>query len=147
MNFSDIEKLVENGQKPFLAIAVSEETRLLKAVDKALGKSLSGAYLIGDGQKIKELKNRFNLELFGAEIISAESPEAACEMAVLLANQGKADLVMKGLVDTAVFLKAVIQKEKGLMTGQLLSSVMVVELPAYHKPIITTDGGWSLPRI
>jgi phosphate butyryltransferase len=141
MNFSDIKKLVENGQKPILAIAFPEEAGLLEAVDKALGKSLSGAYLVGELETIRDLKKRLNLELSGAEIIAAESPEIACEKAVLLINQGKADLVMKGLVDTYVFLKAVIHKEKGLMTGQLLSSVMVVELPAYHKPLITSDGG------
>jgi phosphate butyryltransferase len=141
MNFSDIEKLVENGQKPFLAIAVPEEAGLLKAVEKALKKSLSGAYLVGDDQKISALKKSLNLDLAGAEIIAVDSPQAACEMAVLLVNHGKADLVMKGLVDTSIFLKAIIHKEKGLMTGQLLSSVMVVELATYHKPLITSDGG------
>lgn len=141
MNFSDIEKLVEAGEKPLLAIAAPEEAGLLKAVVKAIDKSLSGAYLVGDLKKIEAIKKSHQLDLSGVTLMSAESARQACEIAVSLVRQGKADLVMKGLVDTSVFLKAVIDKENGLMTGQLLSSVMVLELSAYHKPLITTDGG------
>ncbi|WKY46523.1 phosphate acyltransferase [Eubacteriaceae bacterium ES3] len=141
MNFSDLSKLMENSDRPVLAIAAPEEAGLLKAVLMALETSLSGVFLVGDLNKIKQLKEENSLDLSKTNQIFASTLEEACETAVLLVNQGKADLVMKGLVDTSIFLKAIIHKEKGLMTGRLLSSVMVVELPSYHKPLITTDGG------
>jgi Phosphate acetyl/butaryl transferase. len=51
---------------------------------------------------------------------------------------------MKGLLDTSVILKAVLNKEWGLRTNSLLSHVMVYEVPSYDKLIIATDGGMNI---
>ena len=67
------------------------------------------------------------------------------EKAVELVRLGKADFLMKGLVDTNIFLKAILNKETGLPVHGLLSHVMTFDtLGAYHKLMITSDGGMVL---
>ena len=64
----------------------------------------------------------------------------ASSEAVRLAKSGEADIVMKGLVGTDKFLKAVMDKEKGLMLpNAVLSYVCALEIPAYNKLLFITD--------
>jgi phosphate butyryltransferase len=74
-------------------------------------------------------------------IIDCDDLATACEQAVALVRQGQADFIMKGLVDTSIFLKAVIHKTNGLLIGRLLSSIMMVRMASYHKFLILSDGG------
>jgi phosphate butyryltransferase len=65
----------------------------------------------------------------------------AAEKAVALVNENKADFIMKGKIQTADLLRAVVNKEKGLRTGRVMSHFVFDEVPSYHKLIVTTDGG------
>ena len=77
-------------------------------------------------------------------MINRDTIEECAECAVKLVSSKEADFVMKGLLDTSVILKAVLNKEWGLRTDSLLSHVMVYEIPAYHKLLVTTDGGMNI---
>jgi phosphate butyryltransferase len=68
----------------------------------------------------------------------------AAEISVKLVSDGKADFIMKGLLDTAILLKAVLNKDIGLRTESQLSHVMVYEVPTYHKLLYLTDGGMNI---
>src|SRR5690606_14705625 len=61
-----------------------------------------------------------------------------------LINEEKADFIMKGKLQTADLLKAVVNKEKGLRTGNVISHVAILEVPSYHKLIAVTDGGMMM---
>jgi phosphate butyryltransferase len=61
-----------------------------------------------------------------------------------MVKEGKADFLMKGLIDTAILLKAVLDKESGLRTESQLSHVMIYDLPTYHKLLFLTDGGMNI---
>ena len=64
----------------------------------------------------------------------------ASQEAVRLAKSGEADIVMKGLVGTDKFLKAVMDKENGIMLpNAVLTYVCAIEIPAYHKLLFITD--------
>jgi phosphate butyryltransferase len=63
---------------------------------------------------------------------------------VELVSSGNADMVMKGLVDTATFLRAVLDKEKGLRTGKILSHVAVFDVPALQRIIVLTDAAMNI---
>lgn len=140
-DFKAISDSVRAGFKPSLVVAEAAETELLKAVSIAQKSVLSGLILIGNQKKIRDIISREALALGATQLIDIDDPEAACEKAVSLVRQGQADFIMKGLVDTSIFLKAVIDKTKGLMTGRLLSSVMVMKIDSYHKFLLMTDGG------
>ena len=70
-----------------------------------------------------------------------ESREKAAENAVKDVHLGKAHILLKGNLDTAILLKQVVNKEYGLLTGRLISHIALLDVPAYHKLIIVTDGG------
>ena len=74
------------------------------------------------------------------QLLISENETKASAEAVRLAKTGEADIVMKGLVGTDKFLKAVMDKENGLMLPDaVLSYVGAMEIPAYHKLLFITD--------
>jgi phosphate butyryltransferase len=83
------------------------------------------------------IKNKIDIRKFeiDEEVDGFTASLKCCE----LINKGKADLMMKGLVGTAHFMKAILDKEKGLGTGKLLSHVAVFEISTYPKLLMITD--------
>jgi phosphate butyryltransferase len=78
------------------------------------------------------------------EIIHEDNKTAAAITAVGLVRDGRADLVMKGLVESAVFLRGVLRKDMGLNRGNLISHVGVIESPFYHKLLLLSDGALNI---
>ncbi len=76
-------------------------------------------------------------------MVSAEDNADCAGKAVQLVREGKANLLMKGLLDTAELMRAVINRETGIRTGNLISHIMVYECAAYEKTIFLTDGGMN----
>jgi phosphate butyryltransferase len=75
------------------------------------------------------------------KIISANSFEESAKIAVKMVNEGRADFLIKGLLDTSILLKQVLNKEYGLVNGKQLSHIMIYEVPSYNKLLFLTDGG------
>jgi len=140
-NFIDIGESVKGGEKRTLVVAAAAESELLKALSIANELYLDHVILVGSQAKITEISCTDNIDVRTMTIIDVPDMAMACEKAVALVRQGQADFIMKGLVDTAIFLKAVINKTAGLMIGRLLSSIMMVRMPSYHKFLILSDGG------
>lgn len=140
-NFDEVAKSVGSGCKVRLVVAAAAEGELLKALAAAQEVYLSQVILVGNLQKIQAICDCEKIELKNMQIIDCENSADACEKAVAVVRQGEADFIMKGLVDTSIFLKSVINKSNGLMIGQLLSSVMMVKIDTYHKFLILSDGG------
>jgi len=65
----------------------------------------------------------------------------ALDDSILAVKNGEADLLMKGNIDTATLLKAVMNKQSGLRSNKYLSHIAVIESPNYKRLILTTDGG------
>ena len=78
------------------------------------------------------------------EIIHEPDPKKAALKAVSLVHEGKASVLMKGLVSSADFLRAVLNKEVGLRTGKTLSSVTVLKTEKMDRFVIMTDGGMNM---
>ncbi len=80
------------------------------------------------------------------EIIHHPEHPAALRAAIELVRDGKADILMKGSVDTGTMMKAVLEESSGLRTGRLLSDIFVLEYPPRmeSKFIMITDGGMTL---
>jgi len=140
-NFNDIGESVKCGEKGTLVVAAAAEGDLLRALAIANELYLSRVILVGSRTKIETISRDENIDVSNMEIIDVADTAAACQKAVSLVHQGQADFIMKGLVDTSIFLKAVINKAEGLMVGRLLSSIMMVRITSYHKFLILSDGG------
>ena len=134
------QKVLALKKKHRIAVAWAQDNNTIGAIYKAVKKGFIEGILIGRPSEIRKTckaegidDNSFNLVESDNEI------NASCE-AVRLVKAGEADIVMKGLVGTDKFLRAVMDKEKGLMIpNAVLSYVCAIEIPAYHKLLFITD--------
>lgn len=138
-----LERAVEKGPKR-ISVACAQDDDVLKAIKMAYDKGIVNGYLVGDEAAIRKIAEEINLNLEGFEIIHIMDMAEASLKAVELVSSGQADVVMKGLVDTAVILKAVLNKEIGLRTGNALSHVAVFDVPTYHKILMVTDAAMNI---
>ena len=137
--FDDIvAKVKECGMKK-VAVSVAQDSAVLEAVKEAKARGIADAILVGDEPKIREIAAELNMDLDGFEIIHEPDMIQAYLTAVKLAHDGKADMYMKGLIDSKNFLKSVLDKEVGLRTGGTLSHVCVFEIPGIDRLLFLTD--------
>ena len=140
----DILNQLKGNEKVLLSVAAAHDEEVLLAIKEAVEKEIIIPILIGDENKIKEISKKIGFNLDGIKIIQKDTIEECAKTAVKLVSSKEADFVMKGLLDTSVILKAVLNKEWGLRTDSLLSHVMVYEIPSYNKLLVTTDGGMNI---
>ncbi len=131
-------------KKAVLSVAAAHDEEVLLAVKDACEMNIIKAILIGEEDKIRKIASEINFNLDNVEVIDESDLKLCAEKAVKLVSSGKADYVMKGLLDTSIILKEVLNKEYGLRTDSLLSHVMIYEVPSYHKLLILTDGGMNI---
>lgn len=139
-SLKEILTLAKN-QKKCIAVACAEDKDVLVSLSEAERHGLATVLLFGDALKIKEVMEVNNLTFRNAEIIHAGTPEEAAYEAAKAVSTKRADILMKGLVDTKVLLKAVLSKDLNLRGGGILSHVMLYEMKSYGKLILLTDGG------
>ncbi|HCO18152.1 MAG TPA: phosphate butyryltransferase, partial [Tissierellales bacterium] len=140
-----LDELLElKGNKMKLAVVACQDEDVLGAVVESAEMGISDPILIGSKQETFDLAEKLGLDTSTFRFIESSSLEEAAETGVRLVSAGEADYLMKGLVDTSILLKAVLNKEWGLRTDSLLSHVMVYEIGTYHKLLYLTDGGMNL---
>jgi phosphate butyryltransferase len=123
-----------------IAVAWAQDPFTVKAIYKAVHKGFAEAILIGKSNEIIKTCNTEGIDEKLFTIIDIDNDNKASQEAVRLAKTGDADIVMKGLVGTDRFLKAVMDKNTGLMLPDaVLSYVCALEVPAYHKLLFVTD--------
>lgn len=133
-------KVLSLKRKYRLAIAWAHDCSTIGAVDKAVKKGFIDAYLTGNAKEIIKNCKSSGLDPKNFNIIDSENENKASEEAVRLVKDGEADILMKGLVSTGKFLRAVMDKEQGLMLpNAVLSYVGALEIPQYHKLLFITD--------
>ena len=134
------EKVLSLNRKHRVAVAWAQDSNTLGAIDKAVKKGFIQAVLIGRSSEIIKICLDSGIDEKSFTIIESDNETKASSEAVVLAKRGEADIVMKGLVGTDKFLKAVMDKENGLMLpNAVLSYVGAIEIPAYHKLLFITD--------
>ena len=138
-NFSDLLSRVSACKKKTLSVAVAQDKAVLEAVKAAKERGIADAILVGDEAKIGEIAAELGMDMSEYTVINEEDTVAASLKAVQLVHDGKADMYMKGLLDTKTFLKSVLDKEVGLRTGKPLSHVCVFEIPGIDRLLFLTD--------
>jgi len=138
-NFDALLDKISTCSTKKVAVAVAQDDAVLEAVKAAKERNIAEAILVGDEDKIKEVADSINMDLEGYEIIDVKDTTEAALTAVKLVHDGKADMYMKGLIDTKGFLRSVLDKEVGLRTGKPLSHVALFEVEGYEKMFFLTD--------
>lgn len=138
-SFDDLLSKVSQCSKKKVAVACAQDDAVLEAVKAAKERNIADAILVGDEAKIREIAVQMNMDLTDYEIINEEDPNEAALKAVSLVHDGKADMYMKGLIDTKSFLKSVLNKEVGLRTDKTLSHVCVFEVEGIDHLLFLSD--------
>lgn len=142
-----MQDIVRNAQllpKKKMVVAVAEDDHVLEAVHMAQVAGIIDAILIGDAIEIRRILKQLKIDEKAYEIIDIKDKVEACEKAVRLISSQKADILMKGLVDTAIILRAALDKDFGLRTPNRISHVSVFEIPTYHKLLLMSDGAMNI---
>lgn len=125
-NFEDLLDQVKSNKKKKIVVAAAEDIEVLEVVEQINKLGLAEFILIGDKERIEKIatENNKNIE---AKIINEADHKNAAEKAVEMIINGQADVIMKGLLHTGVFLKAILNKEKGINLGKQISQISVFE--------------------
>ncbi|MFA6583749.1 MAG: phosphate acyltransferase [Elusimicrobiaceae bacterium] len=141
--FKDFDEIIAQvrGKTNRVAVPGANNTEALEALKMADGEGLiASGYLIGDPALIKDMARAVGLSLGKFEIIDCRDGIEMCNTAVRLVTEGKADFLVKGLVDTKYYMKAILNKEAGLVEpGALLSHFALIKGDAYKKLFAITD--------
>lgn len=143
-SFNDLLEKAKKQCKMSLAVAAAHDKDVLTAVNDAKNMGIINPILVGDETKIKEISKELSIDLTEFEIMNEVDMISCARTSVELVSTGKADFLMKGILQTADIMRAVLDKEIGLRTSNLLSHVMVFETPSYDKFIFLTDGGMNI---
>lgn len=134
-----IDKLKSNDRKRLVA-AYANDSHTIGAINDAVELGIVDATLVGDQAEIEKTCKEHKFDMSRFTIVHESNELKAAQKAVELINNGEGDMIMKGLVSTDKYMKAILNKEKGLMPPKaVLSHVTVMENPNYHKLLVVSD--------
>lgn len=140
-NFDELlQHIQRRKKKQTIAIAAAQDREVLECAVTARNEALADFILIGDTLKIKAILDTLGENADNWTIINEPEEAIAAQAAVRLVSERKAEVLMKGLLHTSVFLRAVFKKEYGLVTpGNVVSQITVTEYPSENRFILVTD--------
>jgi len=145
-SFKEIrEKVKSYGRQFFVVIPASDDEISIEVALSAKSEGLAQSILIGDKKKIEDILSKKGASITDFEIIDCKDYSEAAKIAVRLCREKKADMLLKGHLDTPLLLRAVLDRDEGLRTERLLSDVFIFEDPLWDnrggKLVAITDGG------
>ncbi|WP_371371620.1 phosphate butyryltransferase [Sporomusa aerivorans] len=143
-SFEDILAAVKDKAPKRVAVAVAQDDAVLETVQGAREQKIAEFTLVGDIDKIKVTADKLGVSLDEVQMVHEPDDRKAAYRAVNLVSGGQADVLMKGLINTADLLRAVLDKEVGLRTGRVLSHTAVYEVPGFERLLMITDGGMNI---
>lgn len=139
-SFAGLETALADAPPLRPAVAGAEDPATLAALTAAMAEGrVSQAILVGDAAAIHA---RLPAEFLAcSRILPATSAAEAASLAVAAIRAGEADLLVKGSVDSAAYLRAVVSRETGLRASEVLSNVTLAEMPSLPRLVGATDNG------
>jgi len=141
---SELVDIAKAKNKRRIAVAAAGDADVLEALKNAEQHNIVEPILVGVKSRILDICKEINFDCSKYEIIDIEDKFEASLQASQLIREGRAQILMKGMVSTGQLLKAVLDKEQGLRTGSVLSHVAIFESPYYHKLLGITDAAMNV---
>ena len=137
----DIYELLKgHAQKKRLVVAYANDSHSIEAVNKAVEMGLVEATLCGDTEVIRQVCAEHGFDASRFTLVHEPVDTKAAALAVKMVREKEADFIMKGLVSTDKYMRAILNKDCGLLPPKAtLSHVVVMECPNYHKLIVFSD--------
>lgn len=127
-----------------IAVAAAEDRTTLKALKLITEQKIAEPILVGDKEKIFQISEEMALDVHGFEVIDEKNKSKACQKAVALVKEGKADVLTRGALGTPEYLRPILHRETGLKKAKLVSQAGFVHIPTYHKVFAFTDSGINI---
>jgi len=143
-SFAEIHDRVKGAARRRLAVAGAAHPHTLQAVSQAHGAGLVDALLFGPAGEIEAAARKAEVDLSPFEVRDVTGDAETAAAAVEAVRSGEAGMLMKGSVPTGVTLRAVLDKQMGLRSGELLSHIACLEVPGHDRLIWVTDGGLNI---
>jgi len=138
-NFKELRDSLSATEPKTLVVAAAHDEHTLEAVFSAAETLPMKYILVGERDKILEISKKLGKDVPEDVIVDAKDNHEAAVKSVELIRNGKGNVLMKGIVDTGVLLKPVLDRETGIRGSGTMSHVAVLEVPAYHKLVAITD--------
>ena len=142
--FEEVLERIREYPVKHVAVACADDVTVLRAAGDARAQQIATCTLVGDRARILAMAAEEDLDISELAIVDEPDDIAAARRAVSLVSGGEADIVMKGMIHTDDFLRAVLDKEVGLRAGTLMSHVFVLESGDYDRFILATDGAMNI---
>jgi phosphate butyryltransferase len=143
-DFDALMNLVAGHPRRRLAVAAAQDHTVLEAVRDAEARGLVEPFLFGDRDEVFREAERVHYAPAPDRVIHEPEVVNAALGAVRLAASDQADIVMKGFIHTDDFLRAVLNKERGLRTGVLMSHVFIVEVRSLNRLLFVADAAMNI---
>ena len=143
-NFEEL-KSIEKDIQSTLVVAAAHDMHTLEAVFASAKEHDTRYILVGHREKIITISTELGIVPDPDSIVDGGDDADCARIAVELIRSGNGNALMKGILDTATLLKAVLNKESGVRGSGTLSHLAMIESPGYHKLVGVTDGG-MIPR-
>lgn len=140
-NFAQLMELAQQRGPKTVAVAAAAQEAVLLAVNEAEELGIADVVLVGDQPKIERIGYDNDVDLNRLDIIHEPDPIQAAQQTMSLINQGRAQIAMKGAIQTADFLRAALDRKFGLRADRLLSHVAVFDIPGLERLILVSDAG------
>ena len=138
-SLEELKSFIPHIKKQRLVIAAAHDENIVEAIDEANKLGIIEPILIGKQIEIIELLKKYNIDYSNYAIIDSESDELSAFKAVEMIRENKADILMKGLLDTKVLLKEVVNRETGIRRRKVLSHVTLLSYPNLDRILFATD--------
>ena len=124
-----------------VAIAAAHEWQVVVAAHEAQKRGIIQATLIGDVRGIHQIAREHGLTLDAVHVVDEPDSAASAQETMRLVAQGRAQVAVKGQMQTSVFLHAALRREAGLRTWRLITHVGIFQVPGFDRLLLITDGG------
>ncbi|OQX52356.1 MAG: phosphate butyryltransferase [Candidatus Cloacimonas sp. 4484_209] len=131
---------VKTSENRRVVVACGNDPHTIEAAARAVKENIVDITLVGNKKLIQEITEEKNIEINLFDIVDEQDEWKAGKKAVLMVRQKRADILMKGLISTADYMKLVLDKDEGLLQqGKILSHIAVLESPNYPKLLFIAD--------
>ncbi len=140
-------ELIEQARKlgPARVVVIeAHNPEVLESLKDAEPMGLARPILVGDPIKIERVAQEVGYNVRPGTLLPASGEDESLRLSIDLVRDGNADFLMKGKVATAKMVRGVLDKERGLRTGGLLSQVVLIQVPCIPRLLIMTDAAINI---
>ena len=142
--FDALIRRVQGEKRKTIVVAMAQEAHVLQALETARRENLAEGVLVGEVDAIRREAERAGVDIGRFTVIPQAGETEAVQRAIDVIRSGEASLLMKGKCSTAAFLRAILDRDRGLRGAGLLSHLAIFEVETYHKPIFMSDAAMNI---